>query len=159
LGGELQAPVTAGVIVLRCKDKWTDCQKKQMKAKAAKMDAIAKQKGSLNTRSTAGQIRKTADTWAAKFARDWNKPNPKKWPSFSDPSKQDTHFYDDCAKTDDPKGNNMQADHVLEVQLRGHVKGPFLWLDGEVNTASGRQIKSARDRGVTEPTGFTTQNC
>ena len=159
LAGIQQIPVLAGVVTLRCEDDWTPCQKKQMKAKAAKMDAVAKAKGALATRPTAGLIRKNADSWAAKFGRDWNNPNPKSWPSFSDPSKQESHFYDGCAKTDDPLGDNMQADHVQEVQLGGNVKGPFLWLDADVNQASGRQIKSARAQGITEPTGFTTQNC
>jgi hypothetical protein len=160
LGGEFQQPVMAGVIELECEPGWSECQKKQMKAKAARMDAIAKQSGSLQTRSTAGALRKAADTWAAKFARDWNNPNPQgAWPDFANPSKQTSHFYDDCAITDDPLGNNMQADHVQEVQLGGNVRGPFLWLDAEVNGASGRQIKAARARGVTEVTGFTTKNC
>lgn len=162
LSGVFNPPVSGGVIVLECDAAWTDCQKKQMKAKAAKMDAIAKEKGGLQARSTAGALRKAADTWAAKFARDWNKPDPNtatRWPDFSDPSKQSTHFYDDCAKTDDPLGNNMQADHALEVQLGGNVRGPFLWLDADVNGASGRQIRSARSRGITEPSGFTTKNC
>lgn len=151
--------MVSGVIVLECKSDWTPCQKKQMQAKAAKMDAEAKARGGLSTRSTAGRIRKAADSWAAKFARDWKKSNPTGWPQFSDPSSQDTHFYDDCAKTDDPLGNDMQADHMVEVQLGGHVKGPFLWLDAAVNGASGRQIRSARSRGITNPSGFTTQNC
>ena len=81
------------------------------------------------------------------------------WPAFSDPSKQGSKFYDDCAKTNDPLGNGMQADHAIEVQLGGSVKGPFIWLDGAVNGASGRQIKSARAAGNTNPSGFTTKNC
>lgn len=159
LNGVVQQPVGTGVITLECDPSWSPCQKKQMKAKAAKMDAAAKKKGALSTRSTAGRIRKAANSWAAKFARDWNKPSPKGWPSFSDPSKQDSHFYDDCAKTNDPLGNNMEADHVQEVQLHGNVKGPFLWLDADVNGASGRQIRSARSQGNTNPSGFTTKNC
>ena len=162
LAGTINPPVPAGVIVLECDPSWTDCQKKQMKAKAAKMDTITKEKGSLQTRSTAGAIRKAANSWAAKFARDWKKPDPNKstrWPESSDPSKQDSHFYDECAKSDDPLANNMQADHVLEVQLGGSVRGPFLWLDADVNGASGRQIRSARSKGNTSPTGFTTKNC
>jgi hypothetical protein len=156
--GVVQAPVTANVIVLQCDSNWTPCQKEQMKAKAAKMDDMAKKKA-IQTRGTAGRIRKAANTWAAKFARDWNNPNPQGWPAFADPSKQSSHFYHGCAKTNDPLGNNMQADHVQEVQLGGSVKGPFLWLDAEVNGASGRQIRSARSQGITQPTGFTTANC
>jgi len=147
-----------GPIVLECDPNWTDCQKKQMKAKAAKMDAAAKQKGSLQTRSTK-KLSSAKKSWQQKFARDWNKPNPEGWPSFSDPSKQARHFYDDCAKTDDPLGNNMQADHAVEAQLSGNVKGPFIWLDADVNGASGRQIKAARAAGNTNPSGFTTRNC
>ena len=160
LGGFIQGPVAGeGIIDLECKDGWTECQKKQMKAKAAQMNATAKKKGGLSTRPTAGRIRDAADSWAAKFGRDWNKSNPKNWQEFSDPSKQKTHFFDDCAKTDDPKGNNMQADHVHEVQLGGRVEGPFLWLDAKVNGASGGQIKSARSQGATKITGFTAENC
>lgn len=147
-----------GPIELECKPGWTDCQKKQMKAKAAKMDAAAKQSGSLQTRSTT-KLSAAKASWQQKFARDWNKPNPEGWPPFSDPSKQGEKFYDDCAKTSDPLGQGMQADHVLEVQLGGSVKGPFLWLDGTVNGESGRQIKSARSAGNTNPSGFTTKNC
>lgn len=157
--GNQQAPTGVGIIVLTCESGWTPCQKKQMRAKAARMDAAAKQKGGLGTRGTAGRLRKAANSWAAKFARDWNNPSPSGWPPFSDPASQQSHFYDDCAQTNDPLGNNMEADHVQEVQLGGNVKGPFLWLDGEVNGASGRQIRAARSRGVTNPTGFTTQNC
>jgi uncharacterized Zn-binding protein involved in type VI secretion len=157
--GNQQAPSGVGIIVLECESGWTDCQKKQMKAKAAKMDAAAKAKGSLTARSTAGRLRQNANGWAAKFARDWNKPSPSGWPPASNPASQSSHFYDDCAKTTDPLGAGMQADHVQEVQLGGRVAGPFLWLDGAVNGASGRQIKSARSAGITNPTGFTTKNC
>jgi hypothetical protein len=160
LAGVTQQPVPGeGIMILECEANWTDCQKKQMKAKAAEMDAIAKQRGSLQTRATAGRIRDAADTWAAKFGRDWNNPNPKGWQNFANPSKQTPHFYDDCAKTDDPKGQKMEADHLHEVQLGGRVEGPFRWLDREVNGASGRQIKRQRDEGITSPTGFQTKNC
>jgi hypothetical protein len=146
-------------IVLECDPNWTDCQKTQMKAKAARMDAIAKKKvGGLQTRGTV-KLSAAKASWQKKFARDWNKPDPSGWYAFSNPSKQGGHFYDDCAKTDDPLGAGMQADHVHEVQLGGHVSGPFLWLDGAVNGASGRQILDARRSGITNPTGFTTKNC
>lgn len=154
----LGAMAPTGPIELECDPNWNDCQKKQMKAKAAKMDAAAKQKGSLQTRSTS-KLSAAKASWQGKFARDWNKPNPEGWPAFSDPSKQPEKFYDDCAKTNDPLANGMQADHAVEVQLGGNVKGPFIWLDGAVNGASGRQIKSARAAGNTNPSGFTTKNC
>lgn len=157
--GNQQSPSAVGVIVLECDSSWSDCQKAQMKGKAAKMDAAAKARGSLTARPTAGALRKAANGWAAKFARDWNKAAPKGWPPASDPSKQTSHFYDDCAKTTAPLAAGMEADHVLEVQLGGRVAGPFLWLDGDVNGASGRQIRSARAAGNNNPTGFTTKNC
>lgn len=154
--------VSTGTITLECDPTWTDCQKEQMKQKAAKMDAIAKAQGPLRTRATKGRLREAGDSWAAKFARDWEKDDPNKrtrWPAQSDPSQQDSHFYADCAKTTDPLAAGMQADHVHEVQLGGNPSGPFLWLDGAVNGASGRQIKSARSRGITSATGFNTKNC
>jgi hypothetical protein len=158
--GTLVVPVVMGTIELRCEDGWTDCQKKQMKAKAEHMDKQAKLKPQgLSTRSTS-KLSKVKSAWQAKYARDWNNPNPTgAWPSFSNPAKQPTQFYDDCAKTDDPLGAGMEADHMQEAQLGGHVKGPFRWLDGAVNGASGSQIRAARAKGVTNVTGFTTANC
>ena len=157
--GNQQAPTGVGIIVLKCEDNWSDCQKKQMKAKASSMDTLAKQKkGGLSTRPTS-QLRKAAKGWQAKFARDWNKPNPKGWPESSNPINQPSHFYDDCAKTANPLGAGMEADHVQEIQLGGRVAGPFRWLDGVVNGSSGNQIQAARSSGITNPTGFVTQNC
>jgi hypothetical protein len=151
LQGLNQAPVSTNPpMVLRCEDGWTDCQKKQMKAKAAKMKGAP-------TRGTK-KISAAKCSWQKKFARDWNKPSPEGWPSFYNPSMQKSHFYDDCAKTGDPLGNNMEADHVQEVQLGGSVKGPFLWLDREVNGASGRQIYQ-QSKTNPNPSGFTTENC
>jgi hypothetical protein len=114
-------------------------------------------KKGLATRGT--KKRSAAKTsWQKKFARDWNEPNPEGWPSFYSPSQQSTHFYDDCAKTDDPLGKGMEADHVQEVQLGGSVKGPFLWLDKAVNGASGRQIYQ-QSKTNPNPSGFKTENC
>lgn len=157
--GNQQAPTGVGIIVLECEDGWTPCQKKQMKAKASAMDKLAKPKqGGLSTRGTS-QLRKRAKGWQAKYARDWNKSNPKGWWPSQNPANQPSQFYDDCAKTDDPLGAGMEADHIQELQLGGHVAGPFRWLDGEVNGSSGRQIKKARREGVTNPAGFETKNC
>jgi uncharacterized Zn-binding protein involved in type VI secretion len=158
--GNQQAPAGVGIIVLECEDGWTPCQKAQMKGKAAAMDQAAKKsKGGLSTRSTS-KLRKAAKGWQAKYARDWNNPNPKGWTVASrNPANQPTQFYDDCAKTDDPLAAGMEADHIQEVQLGGNVGGPFRWLDGTVNGSSGNQIKAARARGITQPTGFTTKNC
>ena len=156
MGGLLQAPLPM-VMVLTCEDDWTDCQKRQMQAKAAKMDSIAQKKGGLTTRGTK-KLSAAKTSWQAKFARDWNNPDPKGWPEFYNPKMQETHFYDDCAKTDDPLAKGMQADHVQEVQLGGSVKGPFLWLDKDVNGASGRQIFQ-QSKNNPNPSGFTTKNC
>jgi hypothetical protein len=158
--GNQQAPAGVGIIVLECEDGWTPCQKAQMKGKAAAMDQAAKtSKGGLQTRSTS-KLRRAAKGWQAKYARDWNNPSPSGWTVASrNPANQPTQFYDDCAKTDDPLGAGMQADHIQEVQLGGNVGGPFRWLDGTVNGSSGNQIKAARARGITQPTGFTTKNC
>jgi hypothetical protein len=159
LSGAINPPVPIGVIVLRCEDGWTDCQKKQMKAKADAMDAAAKRKpGGLDTRSTT-KLEKLKKGWQAKYARDWNKSSPKGWADVHNPAKQPSQFYDDCAKTDDPLAAGMEADHVQEVQLGGNVRGPFRWLDGAVNGASGSQIRAARAKGITKPTGFTHANC
>lgn len=159
LAGEGQLSVNPGIIVLQCEEGWTPCQKRQMKAKADAMDqAAAQAKGGLQTRSTK-QLSHLKSGWQKKYARDWNKPNPSGWTDARNPAKQPSQFYDDCAKTDDPLAAGMQADHVVEVQLGGNVAGPFRWLDGAVNGASGRQIRVARAAGIERPTGFTTRNC
>jgi hypothetical protein len=159
LGGTINPPVVPGVVELRCEDGWTDCQKKQMKAKAEHMDKQAKATpGGLSTRPTS-QLSKLKSGWQRKYARDWNNPNPKGWWPKQSPANQPSQFYDDCAKTDDPLAAGMEADHMQEVQLGGNVMGPFRWLDGEVNGASGRQIRSARAKGITHITGVTTANC
>lgn len=155
--GVSQGSSNPQTITLKCDESWDECQKKQMKAKAAKLDALGKQK-KIKPRSTYADgkptlARKNGNGWAAKFARDWNKADPTGWPDASNPAKQDKHFYDDCARTDDPKARKMQADHVHEMQLGGKAHGPFLWLDKEVNEASGRQIKEQLKKNP-EPTAF-----
>lgn len=163
MSGTVQAPTPMGTITLRCEGGWSDCQKRQMQAKADKLDSIAK-KGMAKGRSTYKDgrptiQRKNGNGWAAKFARDWNKANPQGWPDdLSNPGLQTEKFYDDCAKTDDPLGNNMEADHIHEMQLGGRAQGPFLWLDRDVNGASGRQIKAQREN-TPNPAAVTTENC
>src|SRR5262249_42867485 len=91
MSGVLNPPVPRvrrGVVKLNCKPKWTDCQKQQMKAKADRMNAIAQEKGHLESRPTKGRIRRLASSWARKFADDWNEPNPTGWPDFANPAKQ-----------------------------------------------------------------------
>ena len=162
LAGTLVPPTPVGVIVLECDPRWSPCQKAQMKAKADKLDTVAK-KGNIKSRATSrsGKAtiqRKNGNGWAAKFARDWNKSSPQGWSDASNPGKQANHFYDKCAKTDDPLGNNMEADHVHEMQLGGKAQGPFLWLDREVNGSSGRQIKEQK-KNTPNPVSVTTKNC
>lgn len=163
LSGAINPPVNIGSIEIRCENGWTECQKKQMKSKVEKMDALAKGRpGGLPTRSTS-ELRKAAKGWQAKFAREWNNHNPPRagcWPAAANPANQTKYFYDDCAKTSNPVGAGMEADHIHEIQLGGRISGPFLWLDGEVNGSSGNQIKVARDRqGLTHVNGFTHVNC
>lgn len=162
LAGAVLAPTPVGQIVLECEPGWSPCQKAQMKTKAEKLDALAKQ-GKIKPRNTyvdgkPTRARKNGNGWAAKFARDWNKSAPEGWPDSSNPAKQPKQFYDDCAKIDDPLGNKMEADHIHEMQLGGKAQGPFLWLDREVNGASGRQIKEQR-KTTPNPSSVTTKNC
>lgn len=165
LAGNIQSPVAPGVIVLECDSTWTECQKKQMQAKADAMDASAKKKiaqtgKGLQTRPVDKPLGLAKASWQKKYALDWNKANPEGWHDpAADPSKQASQFYDDCAKTTNPQAAKMQADHVLEVQLGGRVMGPFRWLDEAVNRKSGRQIQDARKNGEFEVTGITTKNC
>lgn len=156
--GTINPAVVVGEITLRCLEGWSPCQKKQMKAKAEAMDVAAKKrKGGLKTRPTS-QLRKIAEGWQRKYARDWNTNRTMGWGSKA-PCLQQSQFYDECARTDDPLEDEMEADHVVELQLGGNVNGPFRWLDAQVNQASGNQIKSARARGITHVTGFKTENC
>src|SRR5262245_46572086 len=98
-----------------------------MKAKARQMNKNIEDDGWINRGSVEEDVRAEADSWAAKFGRQWNNPSPRgrKWPSHSDPTKQSKSekFYHECAMTDDPKGDDLQADHVREVQSGGDPKG------------------------------------
>jgi hypothetical protein len=146
-------------VELECDKDWTDCQKKQMKAKARQMNKNIK-KGWINRGPVSEELAAEKSSWQAKFGRQWNNPSPRgrKWPSDADPSIQSKSekFYHECAMTDDPKGAGLQADHVREVQTGGDPRGPFRWLDATVNASSGSQILNS---GVTQITGFTTKNC
>jgi hypothetical protein len=144
-----------GDVTLECDPTWTDCQKNQMKAKARKMNEHVEDDGWINRGSVPEDLRAEGDSWAAKFASQWDNPSPggRKWPSYSDPTKQSTHFYHPCAEN---QRKPLQADHVREIQNGGDPKGPFLWLDAAVNGSSGSQI---RNSGRTQITGFKTKNC
>ena len=105
-------------------------------------------------RPTAGALRAAGDAAAALWRQNWTATLPLFGP---DPSKPHGDFYADCAKTDSP-WKNFEADHVWEIQLGGDPKGPFLWLDKDVNGASGRQIYNKQPASG-KVDGFSTKNC
>ena len=163
LGGFIQSPVAGeGIIELECRSDWNDCQRKQMKAKASALDALAKQRGGLQTRKPPKILRRVGQVFQRRFHRYWNSTSPTgRFPSTLEPCNMKKKFFDPCAETNDPTGNKMQADHVLELQFKqGNPAGPLRWIDSSVNQSSGSQIKNIRKKhGEVKVTGVQTKNC
>jgi hypothetical protein len=128
--------VIDGVVILKCKDEWDSCQKKQMCTKAHTLNKTA-------------PLKKQAITPAIKAAKkkyqaDYRTSNPIPGGQWSN----------DCAKTN---GKPVDADHVIDVQWGGNVKGPFEYLDMSVNRSIGKQMDLSK---VNPAKGFKTDaNC
>ena len=136
LGGEMQAPVASGVIKLKCKDEWDDCQKKQMCTKVASLNKSTP----LKKQPVTPAIKAAKKKYQAQYREE----NPIPGGSWTD----------DCAKTN---GKPADADHVTDVQWGGDVKGPFEYLDMSVNRSIGKQM----DLSNVDPVGSfaTDPNC
>jgi hypothetical protein len=145
-----QATLTlTGIVELKCKPEWDDCQKKQMCTKVAALNKAAP----LQKRSLSAAVKRTKKSWQAKYAREWNNPISPVWPSFSRPKGGVSEFAHPCAETN---GKPLQADHMVDSQWGGHAKGPFQWLDASVNTSIGSQMDKTE---ITTATGFKADCC
>lgn len=131
--------IDTGVVEVVCKDEWDDCQKKQMCNKVKSLDSAAKE-GGLTRRPVTPRLKKAKKSWQAKYRRD-NPPPGGEWT-------------DECAKH---SGRPVQADHVVDVQWGGNVKGPFKYCDASVNMSIGSQMDKSPVRNAT---GFVaSDNC
>ncbi|WP_192182794.1 DUF4150 domain-containing protein [Mesorhizobium amorphae] len=163
LGGFIQGPVAGeGEIYLECDPNWSDCQKKQMRAKAREMNKSCPTK----LRKPSPAANAAGGRAQRRYANNWEKTTVTGKFSHPDqePCNQPTQFYHSCAEKQakgDPLAAGMQADHITEKQLvGGRADGPFRWLDGSVNGSSGSQIKAVRkDKGNVTVTKFTTRGC
>jgi len=113
----------SGPVTLKCDDEWDDCQRRQMCAKLDSLNDTAP----LTRREVSPRLKKAKKSWQAKYRRD-NPPPGGNW----------TH---ECAKTN---GRPIDADHVVDVQWGGHVKGPFEYLDASVNRSVGSQMAASQ---------------
>jgi len=144
-----QAIITAsGVVRLKCKSEWTDCQRKQFCSKVRHLDREARKakeagKGGSWWRPISDKMKLEKENAQARFKRKYRKPAA------------DSKYYDKCAKKSNKK---IQADHKRDVQMGGNVNGPFLYLDASVNTSVGRQIDSVRPR-PRPAKGFSAPGC
>jgi hypothetical protein len=145
LGGIVQSPVDgATVLRLDCKKGWTPCQKEQMRAKAAEINAahdpntghmpppITLFPYDTATRQFLGNLRSAASGHQANYRNS---------PAAGSAS---GHFASSCAPGNE--GRSCDADHVVELQMGGNPAGPFLMLDSAVNRSSGAQIMWQRKK-------------
>ena len=135
------------IIVLECDPNWDPCQKAQARAK---VDALNKQ-APLQRRSVNQRLVEAKEAWQKKYRRDYLKPAPKRWPDFCNPAKQPSQYYDPCAQTN---GKPVDADHIVDSQWGGNVKGPFRMLDAAVNQSLGSQMKWGPNKGIQRANGF-----
>jgi len=133
-----EGSAVSDVVTCRCRDDWDECQKKQACAKIKALDNAAKNKQA-RKRPLTPRLKKAKKSWQAKYWRD-NPPPGGDW----------AH---ECAKTN---GRPVQADHCVDVQYGGKVKGPFSYLDASVNMSIGSQLASSE---VQTPSGFASENC
>lgn len=176
LGGLIQRRVSGqNVIYLTCDPNWSDCQKKQMRAKVRAMnDQISGQGGQTKLRTVSSQkVKAKKKKYQTLYGDTWDSKTPTGKYTYPDqePCNQKTQFYHKCAEkaaAGDPlnrKGlrtkNIMQADHIMETQLvGGRVGGPFRWLDESVNTSSGAQIAKVQQKhGNITIHKFITRGC
>ena len=135
-GVSMGAMSNAGVVNLKCKDEWDDCQRKQM---CAKVDSLNE-----TTPLKKQPVTPAMKTAKKKYAADYREKNPAPGGSWTD----------DCAKTN---GKPVDADHVADVQGGGDVKGHFEYLDMSVNRSIGKQMDLSN---VDPAESFTTDpNC
>lgn len=171
MGASVQPAQTVGVITLQCDPKWTPCQKEQARAKVAKLNDAAKANPpGLARRSTVGRLRDLGNTWAAKFRKDFTKlatgqpPSQFKFVVGRNPSGDEDDFMSPCLHKEwedagkpganSPPLSNASPDHVRDIQWGGHVEGPLVWLDSEVNEKLGRDMKAGGNNKVTVASEF-----
>lgn len=150
--------VASGIVKIRCRNDWDDCQKKQMCAKVNALNKAAPLKRrSYVSKSQHRRIKRAKKSWQQKYHSDWNKPSPQGWSPNTMPKGGSGEYLHSCAEKN---GKPLEADHVIEVQLDGNVRGPFKWLDSSVNGQSGREINSyMKKHGIEEATSFKADCC
>ncbi|MFN7920251.1 MAG: hypothetical protein U0Q16_09150 [Bryobacteraceae bacterium] len=167
-----RAPATEGVIKLKCDDGWNDCQKRQARAKVARLNELARKNNGLTRRATAGAVRDVGNSWAAKYRSDFNRiangePTSSlefTHPEATPPKGTSADFMDDCLYQQwirDGKPDSSSApldkaspDHIRDLQWGGHVQGPMVWLDREVNEKLGRDMSSGDNDTIDVAKGF-----
>jgi len=171
MGANVQAVQTVGIINLECDPNWTPCQKEQARAKVAKLNQAAKSNPpGLARRSTVGRLRDLGNTWAAKFRKDFTKlatGAPQSKFGFTvgrDPSGDKDDFMSDCLHDEWEKAgkpgadkaplNSASPDHIRDIQWGGHVQGPLVWLDSDVNEKLGRDMKAGGNNKISVASEF-----
>lgn len=149
-------PPRIGPIHLYCKAGWSECQKKQARAKVRWLnEAVASSGGSLERQEGDDSITLKKKYYQGMYRDKFNDKYAGRETSPDPPSPAGNYndFMDMCLwnefqnrkLTQLPR--DIQADHIQDTQWSGNVKGPFLLLDESVNTSMGNQMQTQDNNG------------
>ncbi|WP_350029454.1 DUF4150 domain-containing protein [Caballeronia sp. GAWG1-5s-s] len=159
---------SSGVVVIHCDKTWSDCQKKQARAKVDamnKMCPLTRRPGVSKPDGLASSWRELGNAGAKAFkdlvkARVDGKTIKRDWlPAKSVPKGNASDLMHPCMekqlaeKPDIVK--DWSADHVQDLQFGGAWHGPLKMLDKNVNESLGRQMSN----GPSVVTRFDLQGC
>jgi len=162
--GNQQPPASVGVIVLECDPTWSPCQKKQMKAKADKLDGVAKQ-GKARGRNTyeGGKptlARKNGNGWAAKYARIGIKRHRKAGRRGAIPPSSRSSFTMTARRPTIRSARRWKRIMFTKcswaVARKGHSSG---WMERSTAHPDGRSRLSGRPRRIHRASPPRTADC
>ncbi len=160
--------MAVGVVTVKCDPSWSDCQKKQAKAKVDamnKMCPLKRKSGISIADSTGASTRDVGNAFAKGFkshlkAMLLGKKSRSEWITKSRaPKGNSSDLMHPCMAEELKKNPNAidgwSADHVKDLQFGGDASGPFKMLDKSVNQSLGSQMSNGPDT-VSE---FKTEGC
>ena len=160
--------MTPGVLTVKCDPKWSDCQKKQAKAKCDEMNKkcpLTRKPGVSVEDTTGASTRDVGNAFAKGFkshlkAKLKGKQSRSQWVTKNNQPKGDSSdLMHPCMAQElkkSPKAiDGWSADHVQDLQFSGGASGPFKMLDKSVNQSLGSQMS----HGPKVVARFETEGC